>query len=347
MAFYKILFDKGFLERGDLNSPISLKGMEKLCEIYNAKYDFINTTIINEDEIVKELKTFNESFDKLKKENKVPISEDKKEFISENEEQLLEEIKNFNREFEITPDKTLFTAERLKRCSLIIKQLGLDKISSRIPDLICKIVFKRQKNAKLNFYVWVGEHHYSLVCNIRTYFFFLDSCSTFFKRWPSNNIISFFHNDNLFNTFKTLVMKSFLQKDDFNCGSYAFSFIDEIINLYQEYDFDKPGNIISYFLKYFTSFSKKEGFLTESTSISANKNTEFNMNMNLYLLPKEILYLCQDKDLLDSLKVRLNLKYGDNNDYSLFIETIRNEQKQNNYAISRRRQEHLKLLSEA
>ena len=173
MDFYKILFEKGFLERGDSESPISLKGMEKLCEIYNAKYDFIDTTIINEEEIVEELNKFKESFDELKKEHNVLISEDKNVFIPDSEEELIEEIKKFNRDYEITPDKTLFTVERLKRCSLIIKQLGLNSINSRMPDLIYKIVFKRQKNAKLNFYIRVGEHHYSLVCSIKTYFFFL------------------------------------------------------------------------------------------------------------------------------------------------------------------------------
>jgi len=50
MEFYKNLFDIGYLEGDKEDSPISLKGAQKLSAIFEDIYDFIKIEIINESE---------------------------------------------------------------------------------------------------------------------------------------------------------------------------------------------------------------------------------------------------------------------------------------------------------
>lgn len=148
----------------------------------------------------------------------------------------------------------------------------------------------------LHFYIWVNQqnHHYSLVANVDNYYIFLDSCSIFFRRWPNKAIISENENDNdnLFNKFKTFVMFSFLQHDEFNCVSFAFAFITILIQLYEN---GNKNKLLNHFLKYF-KFLYNGMFFTETDSIDLNS-----IEPQIYYLPKDILELSQSISKLEYL----------------------------------------------
>ena len=58
MDSYKILYQRGYLKGDKFNSPISLKGAEKLASIFERKYNNISIRIIKEKDIKKEFDSF-------------------------------------------------------------------------------------------------------------------------------------------------------------------------------------------------------------------------------------------------------------------------------------------------
>lgn len=343
MDIYKNLFDKGYLNWGYSESPISIKGMKKLRKIFLSKYDFINIKFVNEDRVMDEFEKFYESFNYLIIGSNEKLHE-KKTLNSDEEDLFYNEIKAINNTYQNTNDKNQLSEDMIKYYALKIKQIGFIDIEFKIvKDLICKEIIKDPKERQLNFYIWVGYNHYSLVFNVETYYFFMDSCSVFFNRWPTKAIISNEKNQNFFQTHKVVVMKSFLQFDDFNCASYVFGFIQIIVNLYYKFDNNKIESIIKYLLEYFNYFSD-EGFITENNNISAIRNTKYNMNINLFILPKEILKLSQSFKMLNSLKESLKKKKKFN--YLTLIDGVINEL-QNESKIKKIRNFHLMLLSKS
>ena len=69
MEQYQILFEKGYLESNNIESPISMKGVEKLITIFKKKYNFLDIKIINEKEFSDEFYKFNDAFSKIVKKN--------------------------------------------------------------------------------------------------------------------------------------------------------------------------------------------------------------------------------------------------------------------------------------
>lgn len=344
MDIYKKLFEKGYLNGPNKNSPLTLKAIEKLSEKYMNENNFVNIKFINENEFLKEFNKFFEIYGNFKKEVSFKEFENEnnklyelKEYTSEEEDILFSNLKNFNKEYQ--------NADKFNNKLIYDRILKLKKFSNKcddiITDLMCKKILDIKKTHDLNFYIWIGnnESHYSTVCNIESYYLFFDSCSTFYNRWPTKTIITSNKNDNLFLTYKTLVMKSFLQNDGYNCGSFAIVFIDIIINLFTEFYFDK-ATLLSYFLKYFLNLSE-EGFLTENFY---NKNEELEDlgEASIYPLPLEFLKFCQSSSRLNCLKqlisknefkseiknkidhLLLDMNKGNGKDKTTEIEKIRN-----------------------
>ena len=133
-------------------------------------------------------------------------------------------------------------------------------------------------------------------------------------------------------------MKSFLQYDGYNCGSFVFSFINSISELYQ--NFNSEIEVLKYLLRYFNSFSSEEGFITETKLIT--KNNEYSLDMNLYLLPKEFLKLCQSTWNLEDLKRIITKKNPNSENIKIIEEIINNSEIEDE--ISRIRNYHLELL---
>lgn len=301
MAFYKFLFENKYLETKYENSSISLKGAQKLSSIFEDTYEFIKIEIINESEFFQEFETFNEISQKFIKGNKKPliISTDDNYYSSDEEDKLYEELKKFNLNYgkfkEINPK---LEQDFPNQDSLFFDLLQFhEKREKIITNLTCKKILRAQKQKDfLYFYIWFNEenHHYSLVAYYDDYYIFLDSCSIFFKRWPNQEIISK-NDDNkkiLFNKEKTFVMFSFLQYDDYNCVSFSFSFIEILIQLYQNY---KSNNWIIYLSRYF-KFLYNDMFMTETDNCDINS-----IEPQIYYLPEEILELSQSNQRLKDL----------------------------------------------
>ena len=188
MEIYENLFKKGYLLRNDINSPISLAGMKKICNKITNDYNFIDIKFIYEKEFINEF----EKFFKLSKEfihedNSINLSQNN---LNTDEEDLLFDVIKFtNEKYESLQDKNLFNDA--KSYYFIIKKIGLFKIeNSIINNLICKKILREVKKAELNFFIWEGKNgHYSLVFNINSYYFFFDPCSNFYQRWPTETII--------------------------------------------------------------------------------------------------------------------------------------------------------------
>ena len=69
MAFYKFLYDNGYLKGAKKESSITLKGAQKLSSFFEASFNFISIEIISEDKYFKEFdifKTISEKFIKNK-----------------------------------------------------------------------------------------------------------------------------------------------------------------------------------------------------------------------------------------------------------------------------------------
>ena len=189
----------------------------------------------------------------------------------------------------------------------------------------------------------MGEEHYSIVANIETYYVFLDSCSTLFNRWPSKAIISNNNCNNKFRSHKTIVMKSLLQKDEYNCGSFCFAFLDIISNIYKENNHSYEA-LMNYLFKYFYNFSN-DGYITEANIYLRTKNLGETFRINLYLIPKEFLCLSESIRKLKCLKQVLKEK--NKKEEADMIENIISQsgsKKENIYKINKIRQEHLSIL---
>ena len=160
--------------------------------------------------------------------------------------------------------------------------------------MICRKILDLKKKKNINFFIWVegtaqcdkNSRHYSLVANISENYIFLDSCSLYYNRWPTEKFISSKNDDNLFKSSKTFVMMSFLQNDCYNCVSFYFSFVDIITNLYSKLG---ETQFINYLEKYFY-FSYNNRFKIESNSLYVDTD-----GIILYLLPNEFLSLVKSE----------------------------------------------------
>ena len=342
MGENKLLFDKGFLKGDKDNSALSLKGMMKLADIFKAKYNFINIAFLNENEFSQEFSQFYIICERFLSNNENICEKIKNITISDSDEEdlLFIQMKNFNKKYK-NINEDILNMVISNNIDLFLKLLFLHENQLKIiNDLMCKKILNQKKTSKINYYIWSdATDHFSLVTNIETYYIFLDSCSTFFARWPGKLIISNNNNNKLvFQFHKTLVMKSFLQYDGYNCGSFVFSFINSISELYQ--NFNSEIEVLKYLLRYFNSFSSEEGFITETKLIT--KNNEYSLDMNLYLLPKEFLKLCQSTWNLEDLKRIITKKNPNSENIKIIEEIINNSEIEDE--ISRIRNYHLELL---
>ena len=339
MSIYKALFNKGYLKGVNNDSPIALKGAKKLITIFNKTYDFINIDIINESDYYKEFYAFETIFEKFFKKHFSKINTANKIYDSSQEDNLFIELKNFNLKYKKIKESEKNLSEKSQKdinASLYLYEFN-NKREQIITDLVCKKILRNPKKYILNFYVWINERdgHYSLVSNIDDYYIFMDSCSIYFKRWPNKEIISKNDDDKLFNKFKTFVMISFLQYDEFNCVSFTLAFIQIIIDLYQK--LNKDG-LINYLYRYF-NYLWLDKFLCETSSVYDDLYEPI-----IYLLPKEILELSQSISKLKYLKtIVLNLN---NEEEAQMIQKIINEaEKESRIGIYRRF--HLDCLMES
>lgn len=330
MAFYKFLYDNGYLKGAKKESSITLKGAQKLSSFFEASFNFISIEIISEDKYFKEFdifKTISEKFIKNKTDSPSKINEENN-YSSAQEDGLFSELKKFNQKFkEISPNSL---EDFPKNDKLIFSELYkfYGKREQIINNLICKKILNSQKKAILNFYIWVDQKndHYSTVVNIDNYYIFLDSCSVYFKRWPNRSLISKNDNDRLFNKYKTLVMLSFLQADEFNCVSFAFAFVEIFIELYQKYNKQK---LINYLFEYFNLLWYGL-FITESNSFSIDY-----IEPQIFYLPEEILLLAQSLRKLKYLLAEAKESKKENEIVTInkVINEIKNEKKITKYRI--------------
>lgn len=305
MAFYKHLFNYGYLEGDNKKSPISLKGAKKLAEIFEETYDFISIEIFNENEFFEEFETFNkisQKFTGMKKQSDSKIMK-KDSYSYEEEDDFFNKLKQFNITYgKFKESEPKSQDDFPKECDLFFELIQFVKNKEEIIiNLMCKKILRSEKKSTLNFYIWTEQQkkHYSTVVNIGKYYIFLDSCSLFFKRWPGKELVSIYdsNSNKLFDKDSTYVMFSFIQNDDFNCVSFAFAFIEIIIHLYEKYDENK---LINYLSKYFCC-SWKDNFLTELICYTLNYSEPL-----IYYLPEELLILSQFPDKLKYLLVHAN-----------------------------------------
>ena len=304
MDLYKKLYNKGYLKGDKKNSPLNIKGIEMLSKKYKNDYNFIDIINIKEKEFSDEFNKFFEIYQNIKNEKNYKEFEnayDKivfNEFNSQEEDELFLELKEFNLKHK--------NIKQIQNKQILITILKLKNFSSKFieitNDLMCKRIFYISKRNELTFFIWINddESHYSLVCNIDDYYFFFDSCSIFYNRYPSKRLISSNMNDGLFIKGKVIYMKSFLQYDDYNCGSFIFAFIDIFAKYFISFNFNK-GDLINYFLKYFNTYSN-EDLLTEFYSYNFDENSLDFGKISIYYLPFEFLELSQSTSELHNLK---------------------------------------------
>ena len=345
MVDFKKLFNKDFLKGDKPESEITLKGVEKLAEHFKSKYNFIDISIIDENEITNEFEQFFVLFNEFIIANKLQQEIKETKIKDSNEEDtLFLKVKQLNEMYKNKKDKNLLFEEIKPNWKFFTKLLKFNEINQTIIiDLVCKKILKVAKKAKLNFFIWTDSKHYSLVANIESYFLFLDSCSNFFRRWPSKIIISKNMSDKLFKDFQTIVMYSFLQNDVYSCPNFVFSFIDKISALYIKNNYSYK-NLMNYLLTFFNTFSK-DGYITESViyGYSQNSINKFDNFISLYFLPEEFLCLSQ---FIPEIKPFIDLleEKGPKDK----VEIIKNVIKQYNVRpeIEKMRESHLKILLE-
>ena len=54
MKSYQKLYNNNFIKGDNINSPFTLKGMQKLASIFEKKYNYIKIKFINEKDILNE-----------------------------------------------------------------------------------------------------------------------------------------------------------------------------------------------------------------------------------------------------------------------------------------------------
>ena len=250
-------------------------------------------------------------------------------------------LKNFNNNYKNVKDSDYF--QKISNdYDMIISLIEFYNIREKVlVNLMCKNILRSNKKNLFNFYIWIDEDdkHNSLVCNAGKYYLFLDSCSTFFERYPTQKIVSWKAQDNLFKPMETIAMLSFLQTDDYNCCSFTFALLEIIIKLYLKY---KDLEIMMDYLFLFFSHNHQGTFHSESVHILTKEEPSFFDRIYLFLLPREILELAESKQMLDILK---NALIENNNKYdALMVEEIIENIEKNGYAIKLYRQKHLEYL---
>lgn len=345
MDLYEQLYNKGFLKGDKKNSPLSTKGIEMLSKKYKKDYNFIDIINLKEKEFLDEFEKFFEIYQNIRngkyyKEfenayNKIPFDK----FNSQEEDDLFSELKEFNLNHK--------NIKEVLNKEIMLEILKLKNFSSKYieitKDLMCKRILNICKTKELTFFIWINndESHYSIVCNIEHYYFFIDSCSTYFNRYPSKRIISSNMNDGLFIRGKIIYMQSFLQYDNYNCGSFIFAFIDIFVQLFKKFYYNKE-NFINYFLKYFNNYSN-EGLLTESYVYNFDENIEDFGKIGIFYLPLEFLELSQSTSELTLLKKTI-LDNDSKRKIDAIITSKNDNDKPNSTKIEIIRQKHLNYL---
>jgi len=328
MEKYHNIFKNKYLIGDKIDSPISIKGIEKLANYFKSIYNYIDIIIIKEKDITNEFKKFYDILKKFNDNNNITINKGNPIILDSNEEdELFDEIKSFNLKYGSIKDENIIFKEILAKYNIFSKILYAD--GEIIKNLVCKKILREEKKSKINYFIWYDDHHYSLVAHIENYYFFLDSCSTFFKRWPTKTIISDDKKNKLFLPYKTIVMKSFLQNDDFSCGTYVYAFIDLLCNLYEAFNRNYE-KFFAYLFRYFNNFSE-ESYITEYNSVFYYNKIEeelvYSGNVNLFMLPKEFLYLSQSikrlKFLRDSIKAKVNNNFDDEKTIDEIIDKLK------------------------
>ena len=338
MEVYKNLHQKGYLKGDKFKSPISLNGAIKLASLFKKDFTFIDIIFVHEKNIIKEFEDFYAVIiNYIRKYNFINEKLKNPKYSSEDEDKFFEDLKKFNEKYkEFEPDSNELYNELSKDFEIVICLLDFYNQKERISiDLMCKSILRMEKKADLNFFVWVDEkeNHYSLVTYIGQIYYFIDSCSNFFCRWPNETIISTNennNNNNLYNKNNTYVMMSFLQLDSYNCVSFVFAFIDILIELYLKFS---TNGLINYLGKYFGNVYNGL-YHTEAYDIN-----EIHWDViSLYLLPEELLSLAESKFMLKNL-----LKKQKNSSVKIMIKRVIEKVKKKK-VIKIYRQEHLKYL---
>ena len=161
MEQYQILFEKGQLESNNIESPISMKGVEKLVTIFKKKYNFLDIKIINEKEFSDEFYKFNDAFSKIVKKKYFIIDDNKKENIEYNsfqEDELFKNLIEFNSNYNnIKNDSSISSEEYRINDSLLVKLKEFyNNKDMAINKFNVQKNIKRQQKGQIKFLYMVG-----------------------------------------------------------------------------------------------------------------------------------------------------------------------------------------------
>lgn len=166
-----------------------------------------------------------------------------------------------------------------------------------ISDLICNKIQSIKGNKTLNFIIWSGSEHNSIVFEHENNYYFLDSCGYCYERFPHSTINGLIPGENAFH------IESQIQTDNFNCSSFCLEFIKTLYGIYMEQK--KSGSNLNKYLQPF--------FIDCGDRSDCEFSVEVPKGQNKYrrygLLPPEILIYFQSFKFLENISVKLLFEY--------------------------------------
>lgn len=158
MDIYQKLFIKGYLKGPYKNSPLNLNGIEKLTIKFKKQYNFINITILNENDIINEFNKFYQIYYKLEKEIKLKFNVKNKidkDYDSQKEDELFSLLKKFNKKYDKYNDQynKILVDKEDETTIFRLREFSL-KLDIILNNLMCKKILQFNITHKMNYMGW-------------------------------------------------------------------------------------------------------------------------------------------------------------------------------------------------